>query len=1003
MASFDHKKIEKRWQKEWEKKKLYKTADSEKGSDNYYALIEFPYPSGNLHTGHWYAFAVPDILARKKRMEGKNILFPIGFDAFGLPAENAAIKRGLNPKKWTYENIDYMKKQLKSMGASFDWSREVITADPEYYKWTQCIFLQFFKKGLAYRAETAVNWCPKDKTVLANEQVVGGHCERCGSEIVQKNMKQWMLRITDYAEKLLSGLDKLNWKEEIKEAQRNWIGKSEGAEIEFEIQLGGPTAKGRTDLQKSRIKVFTTRPDTLFGATYMVLAPEHQLISNLQFSISNYAEVKDYIEKAKRKTPLQRQQETKEKTGIELKGIKAINPATKEEISVWIADYVLGGYGTGAIMAVPAHDERDFEFASKFNLTVKHVVIPSVVDHVNPPRADKPSKTRINVHALVYDPVKKKYLIIRNKKFGWDTVVIGGVEEGEEPVGAALRELLEETGYVDLEFKRILGGPAKAAYFAKHKDENRIAITTAVYFELKSDKHVAIAEDGENEGNEILWIDAKDFVPGKMVNSELPYWLERLKAGKDFAYSGSGALINSGKFDGTDSESAGKAITEFVGGEIKTQYKLRDWVISRQRYWGVPIPIIHCPKCGVVAAADKDLPIKLPEIKDYLPTGEGKSPLAKAEKWLKVKCPKCGNNAERETDTLDTFVDSSWYFLRYTDPKNKKTFADAKKMSAWMPVDLYSGGAEHTTMHLLYSRFWYKAMFDLGLLGGSTAKLGDEPYKERRNRGIILGPDGQKMSKSKGNVIDPDEYVAKFGSDTVRMYLAFIGPYNEAGSYPWDPHGILGIRRFLDRVWNIASTKNLTKAQALQDLAQRDGASRAILQQENMRVLEKPGAETLARALNKTIKQVSENIEDFKFNTAISAMMIFLNEMEKNPVDRDLFQKFLRILAPFAPHLTEEIWNKLRKSAQGRPASGWKSIHLEPWPEFDPKMLEEDNFDLIVQINGKTRDKFSAPINISQSEAERLTLAREKVKLALENKQPRKIIFVPKRLINIVV
>ena len=818
MASFDHKKIEKKWQREWEKKKLYKTADSKKGSDNFYALVEFPYPSGNLHTGHWYAFALPDILARKKRMEGKNILFPIGFDAFGLPAENAAIKRGINPKKWTYKNIDYMRKQLRSMGASFDWSREVITADPEYYKWTQWIFLQFFKKGLAYQAVTMVNWCPKDKTVLANEQVVGGHCERCGSEVVQKNMNQWMLKITDYAERLLSGLSGLDWPEEIKDAQKNWIGKSEGAEIEFLIF-------GTLDVQK--IRVFTTRPDTLYGATYIVLAPEHEFVENHKSQITNYKEVKEYIAKAMKKTPLQRQQEAKDKTGIELKGIKAINPANQESIPIWIADYVLGNYGTGAIMAVPAHDERDRAFAEKFNLPI-----------VDRPLVDK---------------------------------------------------------------------------------------------------------------NEII---------------------------------------------------------KKVGGKIKTQYKLRDWVVSRQRYWGVPIPIIHCNPpaggCGAVAVSDKDLPVKLPEIKDYLPDGEGKSPLAKAIKWLSVKCPECGGKAERETDTLDTFVDSSWYFLRYIDPKNKKSFADVKKMSAWMPVNLYSGGAEHTTMHLLYSRFWYKVMFDLGLLGGSAAKLGDEPYKGRRNRGIILGPDGQKMSKSKGNVIDPDEYVSKFGSDTVRMYLAFIGPYGEVGSYPWDPHGILGLRRFLDRVWTlasaIASENSLTPSRHKSELnsaTARPHLEFSSASAESNQYLE---AERLARHLHKTIKQVSENIEDFKFNTAISSMMIFLNDFEKLNIDWKLkienWKLFLKLLAPFAPHLTEEIWSRLGNK---------KSVHLESWPEYDTKILEEENFDLVVQINGKTRDKFSVPINITQAEAEQLTLSRGKVKVALEYKQPRRVIFVPKRLINLVV
>lgn len=810
---YNPSKIEKKWQKIWEKSGLYKVKDKVKGKKNFYHLVMFPYPSGDLHIGHWYNFAPADVFARLKRMRGFNVLSPIGFDAFGLPAENAAIKRKLHPRDWTYKNIKQMRKQLKSIGAIYDWSREIITADPNYYKWTQWMFLQLFKAGLAYRKKVNANWCPSCKTVLANEQVIDGKCERCQSVAIQKEIEQWMFKITSYADRLLKDLENLDWPEKTKIMQKNWIGKSGGAEIEFKIKNS-----------KFKINVFTTRADTLFGATYVVLAPEHEIIKDLKLIIKNKEEVERYINETKKKTELERIGIKKEKTGVELKGIKAINPVNNEEIPIWISDYVLVTYGTGAVMAVPAHDQRDFEFAKKFNLPIKIVIQP---------------------------PIK------------------------------------------DFKFNR--------------------------------------------------------------------------------AWEEGGVLINSGVFSGMEAENARKEIVEWLKKEkkakISTYYKMRDWIISRQRYWGAPIPIIYCKNCGIVPVPEKDLPVKLPEIKNFEPPGTGQSPLARSEKFVNVKCPKCGGPAKRETDTMDTFVCSSWYYLRYVDPNNNKKFADFKKIKKWLPVDMYVGGAEHTVLHLLYSRFFTKVLFDLGYFDFI------EPFKALRHQGIILGPDGQKMSKSRGNVIDPDDLVKKYGADTVRMYLCFMGEYSQGG--PWQPDGINGIYRFLNRVWNLII--------------------RYIESRENLRrTTQKFNKEDLFKSLlHQTIKKVGEDIENFKFNTAISALMILLNELEKQAQLPTIYCKlFLKLLAPFAPHLTEELWHRF----------GYKtSIHNEKWPKYDEKLIQKRDFDLVIQINGKVRDIIKISIDISEEEAKKSALKSEKVSKYIKGRQIKKIIFIKNKLLNIVI
>ncbi len=811
MAKYNPAKIEKKWQKQWETEKLHEAADALDGKKNFMLLVEFPYPSGDLHTGHWYAFAVPDIYGRYLSMNGYNVMYPIGFDAFGLPAENAAIKRNIHPRDWTKKNIKTMTKQLQSMGARFDWSRAVSTIEPEYYRWTQWIFLQLYKAGLAYRAKTAVNWCPNDKTVLANEQVVDGKCERCGAAVEQRELSQWMFKITSFADRLVEDMKELDWPDATKKAQENWIGRSEGALITFPI-------KGR---ENAHIKVFTTRPDTIFGVTFLVVSPE-MAQKWIDSKGDASPEVREYVAASFKKTELERQ-ENKEKTGVDT-GVKAINPMNGEEIPVWVADYVLGHYGTGQIMAVPAHDERDFEFAKKYGLEIKEVIVPPATNQ-------------------------------------------------------------------------------------EYKLENG-------------------------------------------------------------CYAGMGILKNSPGFNDLPSNKAKdeiiKTLKEKGLGEEKKNYRLHDWVLSRQRYWGVPIPMIHCADCGYVSVPEDKLPVKLPALDNFLPADDGRSPLAKAEKWLKVKCPQCGKAAERETDTMDTFVDSSWYFLRYADPANKEMFAAKDKMAKWLPVPMYFGGAEHNTMHLLYSRFVTKALRSLNLIDFP------EPFIGRRNHGLILGPDGQKMSKSKGNVVDPDKEVEKYGADTVRMYFAFLGPYDQ--NYAWNFNGVLGVRRFLDRVWNFV---------------QRSGDAK----------LSEAGSADISVAIHRAIKDVGEHIKFHRFNTGVSGLMKLLNELEDasagQKLAREQYEVLVKLLAPFAPHIAEELWTGVLGNEP--------SVHRQSWPEYDQALLGRQEVRVIVQVNGKVRGALAVAPGRSEAEVQALARADENIARHLAGQSVRKTVFVPDKLINFVV
>lgn len=950
MKPYDHKKIEKKWQQEWETSKIYE-AQGNSDKPKFYSLIEFPFPSGDgMHTGHLRSNTAIDIISRKRRMEGFNVLYPIGWDSFGLPTENYAIKTGLTPRVVTKKNTDTFRKQLKSAGFSFDWSREINTSDPKYYKWTQWIFLQMYKKGLAYKKKMVINWCPKDKIGLANEEVIDGTCERCGTTVEKREKEQWMLAITKYADRLDKDLDDVNYSEKIKIQQRNWIGKSEGAEITFPVA-------------HTNLTIFTTRPDTIFGATYMVVAPEHEIVQQLKSEITNWDEVEKYITSSKNKDEIERTAEGKEKTGVELKGIKAINSATKEEIPVFIADYVLVHYGTGAIMAVPAHDTRDNAFAQKYDLPIRQVIEPTYEQTTEPGkiRENELFDHREAIIAIVKHWSEDKYIALKWKQVAWGTFITGGIEKGQTPEDAARMELKEEIGYVNARFIKDFG-VVHGKFYHVPKKTNRNAHAHVVYLELENDERIETA-DAEKNIHEVLWLsidELKTFLTPDTHKHALK-WLQ----GDTSVYTGEGTLANSGEFTRMETAEAKKKITKSVGGKMVTTYKLRDWVFSRQRYWGEPIPMVFCEQCaekkgnGWVPVPEKDLPVKLPDVENYRPTDNGESPLAAITDWVNTTCPKCDGPAKRETDTMPNWAGSSWYYLRYIDPENDTAFASAEKLKYWSPVDWYNGGMEHTTLHLLYSRFWHKFLFDQGLVPTS------EPYNKRTSHGLILAEGGEKMSKSKGNVVNPDSIIENFGADTLRMYEMFMGPFDQPVA--WSMDGIVGPRRFLEKVWRMQE-----------------------------KVVEKlPFDAALESDLHKTMKKVSEDIEKMSFNTAVSSLMILANEMDKREkIAEAYYQHFLKLLAPFAPHITEELWSELGHET---------SIHISPWDKANESKIQVSEVKMVVQVNGKVRAEFMAQAGILEAEARTTALGLPEVDKWVSGKEVKRVVFVPGKLVNIVV
>lgn len=950
MQQYNPQDIEAKWQKYWEETELYKTPEDATSDDKYYMLPQLPYPSGSgLHVGHAEVYNACDIFARYQRMKGEKVLQVIGWDSFGLPAENYAIKTNVHPRKSTDDAIDNFREQIKKLGISVDWDREVGSHNPDYYKWTQWFFQLFYKRGLAYRKKQAINWCEEDKTVLANAQVLpDGTCERCGTKVVQREMDQWYIRITEYADKLLEGLDTLDWPEESKKRQRDWIGRSEGAEINFSV-----IAMGAKQSTEPDITVFTTRPDTIFGVTYMVLAPEHELILNLKSSISNWNEVEAYITKTAEKTELDRQIDA-EKTGVELQGIKAVNPVNGEEIPVWIADYVLATYGTGAIMAVPAHDQRDFEFAKKFGLEVRQVVAPDIVlTGESAPRKDlETTWNRRAVDAIIESVDGGEFLL---QVEGDHVHFVGGGTDGEELFVALKREITEETGYINFKVQEKIIDHVYCEAYRHTKNKNQHG--DAAFFHVKLTNTEQVPSEVDEGKHELVWVKKED-VGSKLTWDHHKLVWDMYVNGN--AYSGDGKMVNSDFLDGLNKTEAIGRVIEFLEekeiGKKKVQYKLRDWSVSRQRFWGAPVPMLIDVESGETKPVpEEDLPVILPEDVDFKPTGE--SPLNYSPSFQEGVEEKYGDGWRREVDTLDTFMCSSWYYFRYIDPHNDKAFASPEALKKWMPVDFYLGGPEHVNGHLLYSRFFTKVLYDAGYIDF------DEPFPVHRHQGLILAEDNRKMSKRWGNVINPTDVVNEFGADTIRTYQMFMGPLED--TKPWSTDGVRGVRKFLDRVWR---------------LQEKVGESES---------------EEVIKKLNEVLKKVTNDMEEMKFNTAIAKMMELSNVMTKaDTVSKSSLETFVKMLAPFAPHMAEELWSTLGNEP---------SVTTQTWPTYDESMLVNEKMTIVVQINGKVRDKLDVAADASEEEIKTQALSTEKIKGWLDGNEPKKVIYVKGKLVSIVV